>query len=202
MEKLISRFVTASLALMVAAVMLHAHRSGAASFLSPHHEATVVPLLVLSLMPWPILYAYVLIINFMNEVSGVNRIFPRLWMHEFETSRLSIIWEKISAAIVLLTPFAGWVYFWIRFQRGEVWTNTDTKPIGIWQYVSPGYFLDWNAHRYGELAAKEAVSFIPFWQPALMAAGTGLTFVYAIVIAIRLPGRIRASRKRSWQKMP
>lgn len=187
---------------MIAAVMLHAHRFGPHSFFSPHGETKVVPLLVLSLMPWPFLVAYLLILTFMREIKGTKQIFPRLWMQEFETPRLSIAWEKISAAITLLLPFAGLVYFWLRFQRGEAWVRDSMRPVSPWHYVSPEYFLDWNAHRYGLRAANEAVSFVPFWLPLFMLIGTGLTVILAVLIVVQLPSRIKASRRRLWQQMP
>ena len=121
---------------------------------------------------------------------------PHLWVDIDIKSRLGRAWRHFIVAVTLLFPLAAQLHFWLRFYEWQVWENNpQSKLHGIWSYVSPKYFLDWDAYRYGDHSKRlieegfGGVSFLPFWQPAIMVILTTIALILfgKIILAFREP---------------
>lgn len=115
---------------------------------------------------------------------GLSRV-PPLWIDIDVKSGLGRAWRRIVLVLVFIFPLAAQLHFWLRLFEWQVWKDTAAAPtVSLWSYVSPSYFLDWDAHRYGDHSKRMleegfgGVSFLPFWQPLIMA---GMTLFLLII---------------------
>lgn len=121
---------------------------------------------------------------------------PHLWVDIDVKSQLGRTWRHFIVSVTLLFPIAAQLHFWFQLYERQVWeNNSQSKLHGIWSYVSPKYFLDWDAYRYGDHSKRlieegfGGVSFLPFWQPVIMVVLTAIALALfgRIVLAFREP---------------
>ncbi|MCG8685541.1 MAG: hypothetical protein MI892_11740 [Desulfobacterales bacterium] len=119
---------------------------------------------------------------------------PPLWVDIDMRSELGRTWRRIIFAITLLFPLAAQLYFWLRLYEWQVWeNNAQSKLYTLWSYVPPKFFLNWDAYRYGDHSKRfieegfGGVSFLPFWQPAIMGCFTAIVLILfgKIILGLR-----------------
>ncbi|WP_370245936.1 hypothetical protein [Marisediminitalea sp.] len=121
------------------------------------------------------LYSFVLLRSYIKGADGSSwhaRI-PALWVDIDVTSSVGRKWRAAVFAVTVVFPVLAHVHFWKRLDKFDVWRTEDDAAWGVWEYVSPQYFFDFDAHRYGQFAERMdegygGVSFVPFWQPVVM----------------------------------
>lgn len=149
-----------------------------------------VPVLVLSFAPFIQIGVLAFALVFMSDTSPAVQLFPRLFGYDMGTSRTNLLWERLTALVVLGLPVLALSFFWARFfsPRHRVW-HTDTGiEIGRFDYVSPMLFFgNWNRHRFGGAIGEGGASFVPFWQPVLiMGMGSLVVVAMTALVAVRL----------------
>lgn len=192
MEKLISRFTTFNISLLLGAYFLYAFQFEPGGTALGIRRSGPIPAIILSISPWLIVADLWLCLKFTKELDGRNIIFPRIWANDFESTRLSIFWEKASIGLTIFPQVLALFYFWSRFPKGKAW-NRNGVEVQLWEYVSPVFFFDWNAHSYGS-NLENAASYLPFWQPLIMASGTVIVTVITIKILGQMPERFIARK--------
>ena len=126
---------------------------------------------------------------------------PPLWINIDFGSSVGRLWRTVILVMAVVLPVGLQGYFWVHFSKRQAWTNTaNAIKIDLWQPVSPTHlFVGFNDFRYGffdERANKlqdfGGVSFVPFWEPALMVV---LSIASGILVYRLIRGLVAAPRR-------
>lgn len=125
--------------------------------------------------------------------SWVERV-PALWVDPTEDERFRRVWKGTTLLMVLVFPLIAQWHFWRKFHQWKAWVNDGSESlnlVSLYAPVSPKYIFDWDAHRYGDAskvgqADWSGVSYLPLWQPILMATLSTVSLVLVLVILRRV----------------
>ena len=112
---------------------------------------------------------------------------PPLWVDIDVASSLGRKWRAILMLLTVAFPMLVHIHFWNRLSEFDVWRKNDNIIWGLWEFVSPRYLFDFDAHRYGQFSERAletfgGVSFVPFWEPALMGLLSGLLLLNGVAL--------------------
>lgn len=166
---------------------------------NPAQNWSSVPIFALSFGTVLTLFSALLmqkLIHLKRALVGVDRL-PSLWIEKFEHEEFKKKWKLTVFFLTVIFPLFAQIHFWRRFHEWDAWTNdpaTLVESVSLYKYVSPIYFFDWDAFRYGDyskmaLDGWKGVSFVPFWQPFIMAVLTSLCFFVCMQILIQVFSR-------------
>lgn len=157
------------------------------------------PIFMLTFGSLVTLTSFVLLRRLMErqKTNGLARLMP-IWINIDPGTRTGRRWRAFCGLLTIGLPLVAQVYFWLQFHDWQAWKNElPHSTVELWKPVKPGYVFDWDAHRYGSYGDRlrksdgfGGVSYLPFWQPLLM-AGLSLLVLRAF---LRIVGLLRQRR--------
>lgn len=194
MQKLWSTIATFNVLFILNLWVMDRTNRSLISVFNPAQNWSAVPIFGLSIGSLSTILSGILmlkIIQIRDNYDGLEKL-PSLWIEKFENEKFLRQWKVTVLFITVAFPLLAQIHFWRRFNEWSAWThheNSEGVIVSLYQYVPINYLLKWDSFRYGNYTKMaidgwEGVSFVPFWQPVIMATLTLVCFLLSVKVVI------------------